>query len=69
MTPVSVVLAALRERLAGASPTPVLDAEILVAHVLGTRRAALAADSGRLLAPEEMLALEALARRRLAGLT
>ena len=41
MTLVSVVLAALRERFAGASPTPLLDAEILVAHVLGTSRAAL----------------------------
>ena len=67
MTRVGGVLAALRERLRAASPTPALDAEILVAHVLGTRRAALAADPARPLAPEETLALESLARRRLAG--
>jgi release factor glutamine methyltransferase len=67
MTRVSGLLAALRERLGGATPTPSLDAELLVAHVLGTSRAALAADPGRPLAPEETLALESLARRRLAG--
>ena len=67
MTRVGGVLAALRERLRAASPTPALDAEVLVAHVLGTRRAALAADPARPLAPEETLALESLARRRLAG--
>jgi len=60
-------IAALRERLAGASPTAALDAELLVARVLGTGRAALAADPGRTLAPEELLALESFARRRLAG--
>ncbi|HKY00016.1 MAG TPA: peptide chain release factor N(5)-glutamine methyltransferase [Steroidobacteraceae bacterium] len=67
MTRVGGVLAALRERLRAASPTPALDAEVLVAHVLGARRAALAADPARPLAPEETLALESLARRRLAG--
>jgi release factor glutamine methyltransferase len=67
MTGVAGVLTALRNRLAGASSTPALDAEVLVAHVLGTARAALAADPDRALAPEEMLALESLARRRLAG--
>jgi release factor glutamine methyltransferase len=60
-------IAALRERLAGASPTAALDAELLVARVLGTGRAALAADPGRALAPEELFALESFARRRLAG--
>jgi release factor glutamine methyltransferase len=60
-------LAALRERLAPASATPRLDAEILVAQVLGISRAALAADAGRALAAEELFAIEALARRRLAG--
>jgi release factor glutamine methyltransferase len=60
-------LAALRERLAGASDSAALDAEILVAKVLGISRAALAADAGRSLQPEELLALESLARRRLAG--
>jgi release factor glutamine methyltransferase len=66
MTRVAALLAALRERL-DAAPTAALDAELLVAHVLGTGRAALAADPGRTLAPEELLALESLARRRVAG--
>jgi len=67
MTRVSDILGALRERLGAASPTPSLDAELLVAHVLRVSRAALAADPGRLLAPEETLALEHFVRRRLAG--
>lgn len=67
MTRVAGVLAALRERLGAASPSAALDAEILVAHVAGTGRAALAADPDRPLGPEELLALESLARRRLAG--
>jgi release factor glutamine methyltransferase len=60
-------VAALRARLAAASTTAALDAELLVAHVLGGGRAALAADPQRAVAPEQLLALEALARRRLAG--
>jgi release factor glutamine methyltransferase len=60
-------LAALRERLAPASPTAALDAEILVATVLGLDRARLAADPGRALAAEELFALESLVRRRLGG--
>ena len=67
MIRVAGVLAALRERLVAASSTPALDAEVLVAHLLDTSRAVLAADPGRALAPEEMLALESLVRRRLAG--
>src|SRR5688572_12135874 len=67
MTRVAGVLAALRERLEVASPSAALDAELLVAHVLGAGRPALAADPARTLAPEEMFALESLARRRLAG--
>jgi release factor glutamine methyltransferase len=67
MTRVAGVLAALKERLGAASPSAALDAEILVAHVAGTGRPALAADPNRPLAPEELLALESLARRRLAG--
>lgn len=67
MTRVAAVLAALRERLDASSPTPMLDAEVLVAHVLGASRAALAAEPERALAPEETLALESLVRRRLAG--
>jgi release factor glutamine methyltransferase len=66
MTRVAALLAALRERL-DAAPTAALDAELLVAHVLGTGRAALAADPARALAPEELFALESLARRRIAG--
>jgi len=67
MTRVAGVLAALRDRLGAASPSAALDAEILVAHVAGTGRAALAAGPDRPLGPEELLALESLARRRLAG--
>jgi release factor glutamine methyltransferase len=67
VTNAAAVLAALRDRLAAASPTAALDAEILVAHVLGAGRAALASDPARLLAPGELMALESLARRRLAG--
>jgi release factor glutamine methyltransferase len=63
----SDAITALRESLAGASPSAALDAELLVAHVLGIGRAALAADPGRALAPEELSALESFARRRLAG--
>jgi release factor glutamine methyltransferase len=60
-------VAALRARLATASPSGALDAELLVAHVLGCGRAALAADPGRALAPGELALLDSLARRRLAG--
>ena len=60
-------LRALRERLASASPTAALDSEMLVAAVLGLDRARLAADPERALAPEELLALESLVRRRLDG--
>ncbi len=67
MTRVAGVLAALRERLGAASPSAALDAEILVAHVAGTGRSALVADPDRPIAPGELLALESLARRRLAG--
>ena len=60
-------IAALRERLTGASPSAALDAELLVARVLGIGRSALAADPGRVLAPEDLFALESFARRRLTG--
>jgi release factor glutamine methyltransferase len=66
MTRAADALAALRQRLV-ASPTAALDAELLVATVLGTSRAALAADPDRALQPEELLALESLVRRRVAG--
>ncbi len=67
MTRAADVLRALRERLAPASPTAALDAEVLVAAVLGVDRARLAADPGRALAAEELFALESLVRRRLDG--
>jgi release factor glutamine methyltransferase len=60
-------IAALRERLVVTSPSAALDAELLVARVLGLSRAALAADPQRALAPGELTTLESLARRRLAG--
>ncbi len=60
-------LLALRERLSAVSPTAGLDAEILVATVLGIDRARLAADPGRALAAEELFALESLVRRRIDG--
>jgi release factor glutamine methyltransferase len=63
----AAAVAALRERLAGASPTAALDAELLVATVLGCGRGALAANPERPLAAAQRQALEALARRRLAG--
>ncbi len=67
MTRVGDALASLRGRLAAASGTAALDAEILLAHVLGTGRAALAAAPGRVITPSEAEALEALARRRILG--
>lgn len=67
MIRVADALAALRARLAAASTSAALDAEVLVARVLGTGRASLAADPDRAIAPEELLALESLVRRRLAG--
>ena len=67
MIRVADALAALRARLGAASPSASLDAELLVAQVLGTHRASLAADPQRAMAPEELLALESLVRRRLAG--
>ena len=67
MIRVADALAALRTRLAAASPSAGLDAEMLVARVLGAGRSSLAADPDRGLAPEELLALESLVRRRLAG--
>jgi release factor glutamine methyltransferase len=67
MTRAADAVAALRERLAEASPTAALDAELIVAGVLGTGRAALAGDPDRALAAEELFALESLVRRRLAG--
>jgi release factor glutamine methyltransferase len=58
---------ALARRLASVSPTAPLDAELLVAHAIGTSRAALAADPARRLGEQEARAIEALARRRAEG--
>lgn len=67
MTRAGEALAALARRLARVSATPALDAELLLAHALGTGRAALAAHPERPLAPAESAALEALAARRQGG--
>ena len=67
MTRSADALASLRGRLAATSTTAALDAEILLAQVLGTTRAALAAAPGRTLAPSQAAMLESLARRRMAG--
>lgn len=60
-------LAGLRRRLAPVSPCAALDAELLLAHVLGLGRAALAADPHRLLTPAQSETLAALAARRADG--
>ncbi|HYZ71427.1 MAG TPA: hypothetical protein VE528_07185, partial [Thermoleophilaceae bacterium] len=44
--------------------TPRLDAELLLAHALGTGRAALIADPGRGLEPDEARAFQDMAARR-----
>ncbi|MGH8198482.1 MAG: peptide chain release factor N(5)-glutamine methyltransferase [Steroidobacteraceae bacterium] len=67
MTRSADALAALRQRLAAASPTAPLDAEILLAHVLGVSRTALAAQPERTLTPSQAEALEELALRRIGG--
>ena len=67
MTRAAAALAALRERLHAVSPTAALDAEVLLAMVLGTDRAALAADPDRTLDAAQSAALESLASRRIAG--
>jgi release factor glutamine methyltransferase len=67
MTSTADALASLRQRFATVSATAALDAEILLAQVLGTSRAALAARPGRTLAPSQAEMLETLAGRRAAG--
>jgi release factor glutamine methyltransferase len=62
---VVAVLASVTERLAKAGcASPRVDAEILLAHVLGTSRAGLYAESRKALTPDEEAALELLAARR-----
>lgn len=58
---------ALGGRLAAASATATLDAELLVAHVLGIDRSALAAQPERRLDASQAEMLERLTLRRLAG--
>ncbi len=67
MTRAADALAALRARLAAVSPSADLDAELLLAGVLGVGRAALASDPDRRLAPEQLAALASLAERRSGG--
>jgi release factor glutamine methyltransferase len=47
--------------------TPELDARVLVGHALDLDHAALAADAGRMLDPEQARAVETLAARRIGG--
>lgn len=56
-----------RKRLSPNSSTPQLDAEVLLAHVLGIGRAALLARTSDPLAPEQARAFEELAARRTRG--
>ena len=67
MTRAGDALIALRRRLAAASPSANLDAELLLAHVLGVDRARVAADPARTLSRRQAEALSRLAQRRLAG--
>ncbi|HEU0225505.1 MAG TPA: peptide chain release factor N(5)-glutamine methyltransferase [Steroidobacteraceae bacterium] len=67
MTRAGETLAALTRRLAPVSGSPALDAALLLAHVTGASRAALAAEPDRPLSPQQAAELEALAGRRLRG--
>lgn len=67
MTQVRDAEAALRRRLAAVSTSAALDAELLLAHVLGVSRAGLAALPARPLTAAQAGRLEALAARRSAG--
>ena len=61
------ILRQARARLAGASETPDLDAELLLGHVLGVARVALRAVPERELDPAAASRFEALLARRAAG--
>lgn len=67
MTRAGDALVALRRQLAAASPSADLDAELLLAHVLGGGRAIVVADPARTISPAQLEALSALALRRMAG--
>ncbi|MGC2400891.1 MAG: peptide chain release factor N(5)-glutamine methyltransferase [Acidobacteriaceae bacterium] len=65
--PAGEALKEARARLADRSRNPRLDAEALVAHVLGRDRTALLTHPERLLSPAEADLLESLLQRRFAG--
>lgn len=67
MTAVEPALRAASARLAAASPTPRLDAEVLLGHLLGAGRAYLLAHGERRLAAAEAERFERLVERRAAG--
>jgi len=65
--PAREALARVRDRLAAAGcETPEVDAELLLAHVLGTTRSGVAVDGDRALTADEAGELERLAARRAA---
>lgn len=61
---ISQILRAAARRLASSSPTPRLDAELLLAHLLGWPRARLLAEADALVSPDNIARLEALLTRR-----
>ena len=67
MNRASDALSDLRRRLAGITASAAIDAEILLAHVLGCSRAALATRPEQQLTRVQLQVLAALAERRLAG--
>lgn len=66
MTSVRQALQRTTERLVSLSPSPRLDAEILLAHVLRVNRAYLLAEGLRSLTPAQLLEFRALVERRAA---
>lgn len=66
MDTVEAALRAARRRLAPSSPTPGLDAQVLLAHVLGVSRARLLSDAQRPLSAAQQAAYQALVARRAA---
>lgn len=68
MTDVKAAWMAARARLDGVSASPSLDAQVLLAHVLGTdNRAYLFAHPEQILTPEQAAAYDALIARRVTG--
>lgn len=66
MTTIHVALQQTTARLRPVSASPRLDAEVLLAHVLGLSRARLLAESQQPLSAEQLAALAALTERRVA---